>query len=74
MKSHGFVVEYQKKFEWCKNNSNMYLPFDFYLPELNIIIELDGNQHFFQVNNWNSPEITQATDKMKMKLANEISK
>lgn len=72
LRKNNFVIEYQKKFEWCKSNINSYLPFDFYFPELNIIVELDGNQHFFQVSNWKSPEETQETDnaKMKMKMAN----
>ena len=34
---------YQYKFENCKNKR--HLPFDFYLPDLNICIEFDGKQH-----------------------------
>lgn len=34
----------EQKFRECKHNS--YLPFDFYLPELDICIEYDGIQHF----------------------------
>lgn len=36
--------ESQKKFATCKNIT--YLPFDFYLPEQNICIEFDGDQHY----------------------------
>lgn len=36
--------ERQKKFPNCKNKFS--LPFDFYLPKLNIIIEYDGEHHF----------------------------
>lgn len=36
----------QYKFENCKNKK--LLPFDFYLPELNICIEFDGEHHFSQ--------------------------
>jgi very-short-patch-repair endonuclease len=40
----------QKKFEDCKNlKVGRYcrrLPFDFYLPEFNTVIEYDGRQHF----------------------------
>jgi very-short-patch-repair endonuclease len=57
------------KQEWCKNKN--CLPFDFCISELNIIIELDGNQHFEQVMNWKTPEENQKTDKYKMKCANE---
>jgi len=35
---------YQKTFEECKYKNK--LKFDFYLPELNTIIEFDGQQHF----------------------------
>jgi hypothetical protein len=38
----NFIREY--KFDDCVNNK--HLPFDFYLPDLNICIEYDGRQHF----------------------------
>ena len=59
----------QFKQDWCKNIS--YLPFDFCIPEPKTIIELDGIQHFIQVSNWSSPEITFENDKFKEKCANE---
>ena len=45
-------IEYirQKKFEDCKNIRP--LPFDFYLPKHNTIIEFDGQQHFEPVEHW----------------------
>ena len=61
----------QFKADWCKNKR--HLPFDFCLPDLNIIIELDGAQHFIQVSNWKSPEDTQENDKYKEKCANDNS-
>jgi len=62
-------VEKQKRFEWCKNKK--CLPYDFYLPEYNLLIELDGNQHFEQIQNWQSPEKTQETDIYKNEKAIE---
>ena len=59
----------QLKQDWCKKTN--HLPFDFYIPEDNIIIELDGRQHFEQVKNWKSPEEQFETDKYKEKCANE---
>jgi hypothetical protein len=47
-------VEGQKTFDWCKNIN--HLPFDFYIPQFNLLIELDGPQHFRQVQNWDTPE------------------
>jgi len=60
---HNFSVE------WCKNIK--CLPFDFCLPELKIIIELDGRQHFKQVRNWTGPQEQFKKDKYKEKCAND---
>ncbi len=38
----------EKKFDNCKNKR--YLPFDFYLPDYNLLIEYDGKQHFESIN------------------------
>ena len=62
-------IKRQYKVEWCKNK--LYLPFDFAIEELNIIIELDGEQHFKQISNWTSPEIQIEKDKYKIKCANK---
>ena len=42
-----FFIE-QKTFENCKYKK--MLPFDFYLPDLNILIECQGEGHYFPVN------------------------
>lgn len=42
--------ETQKKFNDCKYKQN--LSFDFYLPEYNICIEYDGEQHYKSVEHW----------------------
>lgn len=59
----------QFKNEWCKNIR--MLPYDFIIPNLKIIIELDGKQHFEQISNWLSPKETRKTDLHKIKCANE---
>ncbi len=41
--------------------------FDFFIPQLNIILELDGPQHFQQISNWQCPKITTNVDCYKMK-------
>jgi very-short-patch-repair endonuclease len=61
-------VEKQAKFDWCKNKN--YLPFDFLIDEFQLLLELDGRQHFSQVGKWDSPEETQKNDIYKMKQAN----
>ena len=63
------ILDKQYKVDWCKNIS--YLPFDFVLELLKIIIELDGPQHFIKVSNWKSPEETRTIDLYKMKCAND---
>lgn len=53
LKNKNIVFITQKKFEDCKFYKK--LPFDFYLPDKNICIEFDGEQHFnkfrFEKNN-----------------------
>ena len=63
------LLKRQYKKDWCKKIN--YLPFDFAIEDLKIIIELDGDQHFRQISNWMSPEKTQENDLYKMKCANE---
>jgi len=43
--NNNIKFEHQKKFNDCVGKKYK-LPFDFYLPDLNIIIEYDGKQHF----------------------------
>lgn len=64
-------IEKQKKIPWCKNEKNNYLPFDFFIQYYQLIIELDGRQHFKQVLNWTPPKEQQETDLYKTKVANE---
>jgi hypothetical protein len=64
-----YYIKFHPKYDWCKNpKTNRYLPFDFECNN-NIIIELDGLQHFKQVSNWKSPEEQLIIDKYKMECA-----
>ena len=70
--TNHYVIKRQFKPNWCKNpKTNKYLPFDFILEDLNIIVEQDGPQHFKQIGDWLSPELTRINDIYKMKCANE---
>lgn len=42
--SNNIEYEYQKRFEDCK--VKRVLPFDFYLPKFNCVIEVQGEQHY----------------------------
>ena len=67
-----YIVQRQFKTIWCKNSkTNRYLPYDFKIQDLNIIVEQDGPQHFKQIGKWQSPELTKNNDIYKMKCANE---
>ena len=60
-------IKHQVRFNWCKDKRQ--LPFDFFLEDYNLFIELDGPQHFKQISNWKNPEETQKIDKFKMECA-----
>ena len=58
----------QLRFEWCRSSgTNQIMPFDFGIEENKILIELDGEQHFSQISNWNTPEDVQSKDIEKIK-------
>lgn len=63
----------QKTFDWLKYKDNLFL--DFYLPEYNIAIECQGEQHYnkFRWENDSSKlEIRQNRDKVKRFLCEEL--
>jgi len=69
---NNIKFEFQKTFKDCKNKK--VLPFDFYLPEKNILIEYDGIQHFNEKNNFggkNNLSKIQKNDKIKNNFAKE---
>lgn len=44
---NNIIFERQKTFDDCKNpKTNKHLKFDFYLPDFNLCIEFDGQQHY----------------------------
>lgn len=56
----------QYRFEDCRDTYPM--PFDFYLPDYNLCIEYDGEQHFMAVEYWGGEktfQLCQKHDKMK---------
>lgn len=52
--AHNITFESQKRFPGCRYKRE--LPFDFYLPGDNTLIELDGGQHFKEVPYFNQHE------------------
>lgn len=49
--SHGISFIKEKRFKDCRDKKP--LPFDFYLPDKNLVIEFDGKQHFEEVYPFN---------------------
>ena len=50
LKKYNINFFQQKIFSDLKGIGNGYLRFDFYLPEQNIVIEYQGEQHYFPIN------------------------
>jgi very-short-patch-repair endonuclease len=70
LKFPDFTIIHQKKFKWCfSEKTNRKYQFDIYIENLNMIIEIDGRQHFEQVSNWQDPKQTLKRDIFKMKKA-----
>ena len=65
--SENYNTIHQYKVDWCKNIN--HLPFDFCLPELNTIVELDGRFHFVDI--WTPVEESLKKDKYKELCANK---
>jgi hypothetical protein len=73
----------KKIFEWLKKKyinikhqfiikkDNNVWKYDFLIKDLNIIIELDGPQHFIQISNWKCPEDTIINDINKINCSIE---
>ena len=62
LEQNHIMFEQEKIFDDCKDVRS--LPFDFYLPKYNLIIEFDGQHHFYEVGFGNF-ESTQKHDKIK---------
>lgn len=66
LKEYNINFETQKTFDKCKNKRN--LKFDFYLPDYNICIEYDGEQHYKSIKYFGGEKgfsIIQKRDKIK---------
>lgn len=61
LKKNNISFVREKKFDDCRYKKK--LPFDFYLPDLNICIEYDGEQHF---EAWRMQNKKKAEEKLKL--------
>lgn len=68
----NLYFEKQKRFKECKNKRS--LPFDFYIPQYNVCIEYDGEQHYKLVKYWGGEEKflqQQLNDELKNEFCKE---
>ena len=63
----GYVT--QKEFSDCRIKQS--LPFDFYLPQYNMVIETHGAQHYEEVKFYKTNEHTLKSDKIKKKYCKD---
>ena len=58
LQTYNIIFQKQKTFDTCRfPDTNALARFDFYLPKYNLLIEYDGQQHFYYTNNgWNNKE------------------
>jgi hypothetical protein len=64
----GLIAQF--KAEWCKNEkTKKHFPFDFCFPDVMLIVEIDGPQHYRQISNWRSHVEQNIRDKYKVKCA-----
>ncbi len=72
LEEHHIEYEVQKRFEDCRDKKQ--LPFDFYIPNRNLLIEYDGIQHFNPVDIFGGKDylkIVQHHDAIKNKYCEE---
>lgn len=70
LKEHNIAFEKEKTFNWLINKRNLRL--DFYLPEYNIAIECQGEQHFINVPIFKSKaKDAKIKDDIKLNLCNK---
>lgn len=70
LERHNIKFEQEKFFKWLKMDG--YLFYDLYLPEYNIAIECQGEQHYNKNTHWSKTfEKTQKRDKTKYVLSKE---
>ena len=68
--SKTYKVIKEARFDWCRSVKGNQLPFDFLLEDLEIIIELDGIQHFEDVVHFRTTAVENLQiDKFKMQCA-----
>lgn len=69
---NGIIFEQERSFDGCRNINKM--PFDFYIPSLNICIEFNGKQHYEPIEYFGGKEafkLRKKKDKIKYDYCTE---
>ena len=69
---YNYNIEPQKTFDWLKYKKNLFI--DYYLPDYNIGIEYQGEQHFVPIERFGGLkdfELRQKRDEIKKRLCEE---
>lgn len=74
LKEHNILYEKEKRIDSCRGNSGSMLPFDFYLPEYDMFIECQGEQHFVLKSLFNEDGKLQERDAIKKKWCEDNNK
>ena len=72
LKENNILFEEQKRYKECKNERT--LPFDFYIPKKNLLIEYNGSQHYEEAEFFGGKEKfnkQQKNDELKRKFAKD---
>jgi very-short-patch-repair endonuclease len=63
-------VTYQPRYDWCRSETTgRHYPFDFSVESLQLIVEVDGAQHYKAKRRWKSHKLVMQRDLYKMQLA-----
>ena len=61
--------DYHKTFEWSKQDNRTAMEYDFYIPVIRTIVELNGKQHYCGFGHFQKLEDIQNNDRLKQELA-----
>lgn len=66
---HNITYIQEKSFDTCRSPKNRVLRFDFFLPDLNLLIEYQGHHHYAPINKYRRAkrvhEMTKLHDQIK---------
>ena len=72
LENNSYKFEQEKTFESCRSPKNNLLRFDFFLPELNTLIEFQGHHHFKPVNKYRKAKIVHEKTKIHDKIKKDF--